>query len=311
MEVTKRAAAGWDLVQPFILESSGIRGRILRLGRLADDIISRHAYPEALGGMLGEMLALAGALASLLKYEGVFTLQTKGDGPVGMMVVDVTSSGTLRGYAAHDAARLAPLLQDKIPRDSDFAAVPKLLGKGYLAFTVDQGTHSERYQGIVELLGDNLAECLQHYFLQSEQVQSGIVLASGRVEGAWRAGALVLQRLPEEAEARNLGIEDEDAWRRAMILQSSCTTGELLDPALATNDLLFRLFHEEGVRVFEPRRLAAGCRCSRERLVEVLSSLPRDEVMDLKEDGAVVVTCEFCRKDYRFDDNELQRIFTA
>src|SRR3546814_895194 len=184
----------------------------------------------------------------------------------------------------------------------------QLCGKGYLAFTVDQGKYSERYQGIVALTGDTLADCLRHYFMQSEQLQSGIVLAAGRRGAHWVSAALVLQRLPEEAVH---AIEDEDDWRRAMVLQASCSEDELLDDSLGFHDLLYRLFHEEGVRVFEPRPLTDACRCSREKLENVLKAMPRAEIEDLKRNGAVEVTCEFCTRLYRFDGDDLDRIYSA
>lgn len=291
-----------DLVQPFLIESSGIRGRLLRLENVCDRILSRHAYPEPVARLLAEMLALCGGLASLIKYEGVFTLQASGDGPLRMMVVDVTSDGAMRGYAGFDQARI-DLLTAEI---GDSPTIPQLFGKGHLAFTVDRDKYSDRYQGIVALTGDGLADCMQHYFMQSEQLQSGIVLAAGRRGEHWLSAALVLQRLPEEAVH---AIEDEDDWRRAMVLQASCTEDELLDDSLALNDVLFRLFHEEGVRVFEPRSVAEGCRCSREKLENVLKSMPRPEIEDLKIEGAVEVTCEFCTAVYRFDDSDLDRIY--
>lgn len=290
-----------DVVQPFLIESSGIRGRLLRLENVCDQILSRHAYPEPVAHMLAEMLALCGGLASLIKYDGVFTLQANGDGPLRMLVVDVTSQGEMRGYAGFDQDRIAALMTAAEGRPT----VPQLFGKGYLAFTVDQGSYSERYQGIVALTGDTLADCLQHYFMQSEQLQSGIVLAAGRRGPHWLSAALVLQRLPEEAIH---AIEDEDDWRRAMVLQASASEDELLDDQLAPNDLLYRLFHEEGVRVFEPRPLTEACRCSRDKLESVLKTMPRDELSELKVGDAVEVTCQFCTKVYRFDDADLDRI---
>lgn len=290
-----------DVVQPFLIESSGIRGRLLRLEDVCDRILSRHAYPEPVAHMLAEMLALCGGLASLIKYDGVFTLQANGDGPLRMLVVDVTSEGEMRGYAGFDQDRIAALMTATEGRPT----VPQLFGKGYLAFTVDQGSYSERYQGIVALTGDTLADCLQHYFMQSEQLQSGIVLAAGRRGPHWLSAALVLQRLPEEAIH---AIEDEDDWRRAMVLQASASEDELLDDQLAPNDLLYRLFHEEGVRVFEPRPLIEACRCSRDKLEAVLKTMPRDELSEMKVEDAVEVTCQFCTKVYRFDDADLDRI---
>jgi molecular chaperone Hsp33 len=291
-----------DQVQPFLIESSGIRGRLLRLEGVCDSILARHDYPAPVARLLAEMLALCGGLASLIKYEGVFTLQASGDGPLRMMVVDVTSEGAMRGYAGFDRERIETLMAAGDAQPS----VPQLFGQGHLAFTVDQGSYSERYQGIVALTGDTLADCLQHYFMQSEQLQSGIVLAAGRRGAHWVSAALVLQRLPEEAVH---AIEDEDDWRRAMVLQASCSEDELLDDSLGFHNLLYRLFHEEGVRVFEPRPLKEGCRCSRAKLENVLKSMPRAEIEDLKSDGAVEVTCEFCTRLYRFDDDDLDRIY--
>jgi molecular chaperone Hsp33 len=295
--------AEFDLVQPFLLESSGIRGDLVRLGAAAEHIVTRHAYPPPLAGLLVELLTLTAMLSSMMKYDGVFSLQTSGDGPVGLMVSDVTTEGHLRGYAGVDAERLAALVDTE-------AGVAELLGRGHLAYTVDQGADMERYQGIVALSGATLADCLQHYFLQSEQIQTGLVVASGNRDGSWRAAGLILQRLPEETAGGAIETEpDEDAWRRAMVLQASCTDAELLDPALPVNDLLFRLFHEEGVRVFRRRPLVARCRCSRDRLAGTLGSLPRAEIEDLKIDGEVVVTCEYCGGRYHFDDAALAQIY--
>ncbi|NIA71536.1 molecular chaperone Hsp33 [Pelagibius litoralis] len=292
-----------DQVQPFLLESSDIRGRLLRLERVSSEILRRHDYPDPVAQLLAEMLALCGGLSAMLKYEGIFTLQASGDGPIRVMVVDVTSEGAMRGYAGFDRERLAQAVTDA---GGDRPTVPALFGKGSLAFTVDQGDYSDRYQGIVALDGDTLADCLQHYFMQSEQLQSGIVLAAGRRGDGWVSAALVLQRLPEESVGE---IDDEDDWRRAMVLQASCRPDELLDDGLPLNDLLYRLFHEEGVRVFEPRPLVEACRCSGERLEAVLGAMPRPEIEELKIDGAVEVTCEFCTRVYRFDEDDLERIY--
>jgi len=304
-----------DLVQPFLLESSGIRGDLVRLGAAVDRIVTRHDYPEPVARLLAEMLALAPMLASLMKFDGVFTLQTKGDGPVPIMVADMTSEGHLRGYAALREAELDALLAQAADA---IHGIDVLLGRGYLAFTVDQGVHSDRYQGIVELRGASLADCLQHYFLQSEQIQTGVLVAADRdARGRWRSAGIVLQRIPPEGgelgeRARTPVMEvDEDAWRRAMVLLASCTGAELLDVALPVNDLLYRLFHEDGVRVFRRRRLRDRCRCRRTRLARTLRSLPRAEIDDLMVDGEVVVTCEFCRKTYRFDRTALDRIYAS
>ncbi len=300
-----------DLVQPFLLETSGIRGRLVKLGKSLDTILSRHEYPEPVATALGELLLLASVLSSMLKFSGVFTLQVKGDGAVNIMVADITSEGDLRGYAGFDADKLAALEAAR-PENAERFSVSELLGKGYLAFTVDQRADTDRYQGIVELDGESLADCLLHYFRQSEQIQTGLLVSVGRDgEGHWRGGGLGLQHLPDEAKAsgQNEDLREED-WRRSMILQASCTETELLDVSLPANDLLFRLFHEEGVRVFERRAIAFGCRCSSSRLEAVLAQMPREEVETLKVDGVVVATCEFCSTDYRYDDAALDRLYS-
>jgi molecular chaperone Hsp33 len=295
-----------DLIQPFKLEGQAVRGRLVRLGPLLDVILHRHRYPDAVAALLAEMLVLAATLAGALKYEGVFTLQTKGDGPVRLMVADVTSGGDLRAYAQFDSERLATVLAAS---PATVPSVPKLLGAGHLAFTVDQGVHTERYQGIVELAGATLADCVHHYFRQSEQLEAAVKIAAGRTPDAgWRAGALMLQRLPPEAGAAD---EVEDGWRRGLALMASSTESELLDPALAPNDLLYRLFHEDGVRVFTPSAVRAGCRCSRERVERVLRSFPAEEVRSLMVDGRVVATCEFCSSVYTFSEDEIAALIRA
>jgi molecular chaperone Hsp33 len=297
-----------DLIQPFQIDVSGLRGRLVRLGPLLDEILTRHDYPEPVAALLGEAIALAAALAGALKYDGVFTLQTKGDGPVRLLVADVTSAGAVRGYAQFDAAKLA-----RASAQGGIAgSVPRLLGAGYLAFTVDQGEHTDRYQGIVELQGASLAECAHHYFRQSEQVEAGLKVAVARVADAdgvrrWRGGSLMVQRLPpEDVTAQQEAAED--GWRRAIILMSSSTSAELVDPALAPEALLLRLFHEDGVRVYRRHDLAARCRCSRERVETVLRMLPQDELAEMKVDGRITVTCQFCSAAYGFGEDEIHAL---
>lgn len=304
-----------DVIQPFMLERSGVRGRLVRVGQVADAILRRHDYPEPVARLLGEMLALAGLLSAMLKFDGIFTVQTSGDGPVSLMVVDFTSEGAVRGYAQYDAERL-PAPQAGSSREN--ADVLRLLGSGRLAFTVDHAGAGERYQGIVELQGRTLADCLHHYFKQSEQIASGIRLyadcvSEGDGVARWRAGGLILQRLPEEAGARDLEeIDQEDAWRRAVILMSSCSNQELCDPELTPHELLYRLFHEDGVRVYRMRGLADRCRCSRGRVANVLRAMPAAEIADLKaDDGTVRVTCEFCSRLYVFDDDDVAALYAS
>ncbi len=309
-----------DIVLPFQIAPSGLQGRLVRLGPAVDQILRQHDYPAPVATTLAEMVAIAAALAIALKYEGVFTMQIKGDGPVRLMVADVTTEGALRGYAQFDETAVAALGVDR-------PSVPRLFGAGHLAFTVDQGSHTERYQGIVELTGSTLAECAHHYFRQSEQFQAGLKVAAAACPAGdgtqrWRAGALMLQRLPPEgaqgsAEGRDLetpldaALEDaEESWRRALMLASSATSAELVDPNLLAWQLVDRLYLAEGVRIFRPHEMTHACRCSRERVENVLRMLPPAELDTLKIDDRVEVRCEFCNRMHVFDSSDLAALRT-
>ena len=296
-----------DLVQPFRIDPFALRGRLVRLGPTIDRILSQHAYPEPVAAMLGEAITLAVVLAGALKYDGIFTLQTKGDGPIKLMVADVSTAGAVRGYAQYDAAKLDTALSGA---RRALPPVPGLVGSGYIAFTVDQGEDTDRYQGIVELAGSTLAECAQHYFRQSEQIQAGIKLSVGRAgrDGTWRGGGLMLQRVPPEGGYGVIADDVEDGWRRAMVLMSSATAEELVDPDLPPRRLLFRLFHEDGVRVYDTHRLEARCRCSRERIEGILRLFSPSELEEMREEGMTTVTCEFCNQSYVFDETDLERL---
>ena len=296
-----------DLVQPFRIDPFALRGRLVRLGPAIDRILSQHDYPQPVAAVLGEAITLAVVLAGALKYDGIFTLQTKSDGPVRLIVADVSTEGAVRGYAQYDRERIAALDGPGFAPAGGSPSVPELIGKGYIAFTVDQGEHTERYQGIVELVGDTLAECAQHYFRQSEQIQAGIKLAvapSGE-GGAWRAGGLMLQRVPPEGGYTVIADDVEDGWRRAMVLMSSATSAELVDPGLLPHRLLYRLFHDEGVRVFKTHPIEARCRCSRERIGRILRSFPAEDIEDMRKDKVTTVTCEFCNTRYEFAGEDL------
>jgi molecular chaperone Hsp33 len=296
-----------DIVQPFQLDPFALRGRLVRLGSAVDHILAQHDYPEPVATLLGEAITLAVLLAGALKYDGVFTLQTKGDGPVRLLVADVKTDGAVRGYAQYDAKRLGEISPAAV---GDSPSVPALLGAGYLAFTVDQGDDTERYQGIVEIIGATLAECAQHYFRQSEQIQAGLKLAVARAgeDNSWRAGGLMLQRVPPEGGLAPIGDNVEDSWRRAMVLMSSVTAAELVAPDLPPRRLLWRLFHEEGVRVFQTHAVEARCRCSRERIVGILRAFPADEIDDMKKEAVTTVTCEFCNARYDFAAEDIARL---
>lgn len=298
-----------DFIRPFQIESAGIRGRMVRMGPLVDEILQRHDYPKPVSRLLGQALALTSVLATALKFDGVFSLQTKGDGAVPLLVADFRSPGLLRGYAQFDGDALEAAVE---AAPGDEPSVPRLMGSGYIAFTVDQGSAKDRYQGIVALEGATLADCVHAYFRESEQLDSAIRVAVDETvdadgERSWRAGAIMLQRLPEGdpgmmargAEYERDEVSEED-WRRAVTLMATASDQELISPSLEPDDLLYRLYHEDGVRVFEGVPLQAGCRCSRHRAEVVLDSLPRTELADLAVDGELIVTCEFCNATYRF-----------
>lgn len=286
-----------NLFQTFQLEGSSLRGRILRMGTSIHDILDRHGYPDGVSVLTGQAAVLALLLSSMLKYDGIFTLQTSGDGPVSMLVSDITRRGVVRACATYDPTRLRGGDQD----------LTSLMGAGHLAFTVDQGEDMERYQGIVSLTGGSLQDSVQHYFTQSEQIATGIRIAVGRdAEGQWRAGGIMLQRLPEEGGINNPGESEEDDWRRTMILLQSCKDEELLDANLTQNDLLFRLFHEEGVRVYEPTPVEEGCRCSQERAERIIATMSDEDRYDMTVDDRITVTCEFCSREYIFDETDTE-----
>ncbi|MBV8549262.1 MAG: Hsp33 family molecular chaperone HslO [Alphaproteobacteria bacterium] len=290
-----------DLIQPFHLEASSLRGRLVRMGSTLDTILQQHAYPLPVATLLAEAMVLAAALSASLKYDGVFTLQAKGDGAIRLLVADVTSSGGVRAYAQFDA--------DKLNGIEGIG----LLGKGYLAFTVDQKLKEERYQGIVELRGNTLAEAVQYYFRQSEQLDTALTVAVRRADdGYWHGGCLMLQAVARQGGLMVVGdtsaVED---WQRSMILMATCTDAELTDSGLTPDTLLYRLFHEEGVRAFDPRLLRHQCRCSADRVQTMLRSLPREEVEQLAVDGVVAVTCEFCNKSYGFNPEQRDHLYAS
>jgi molecular chaperone Hsp33 len=300
-----------DHVQPFQLENGAARGRLVRLGPAAETVIQGHGYPEPVATLLAQALALAALVAGIFKFDGVFSLQAKGDGPVRLLAADLTSDGALRGFAQFDADALSAL--DDSWRDGP---VPRLLGGGYLAFTVDQGPDTESYQGIVDLTGATLADCAHNYFRQSDQFDGVVKLTSGLDgDGKWRSGGLLIQKMPPEGRVLQSGDaadeEFEEDWRRAVVFMSSSKDDELLDAGLHPHELLLRLFHEDGVRVFDPVALEMRCRCSADRVETMLKSFPRSEIETLKVDDNVVVTCEFCGHDYIYSDDDIEGLYNG
>ena len=286
-----------DHVQPFMLDVSQLKGRIVRLPSVANEILAAHHYPDSIARLLAEALCLTTLLAGMLKFDGIFTLQLKGEGALTTMVCDITTAGVLRGYASFDKDAVAALEQEN---EADFLG---LTIKGYLAFTVDQATNTDRYQGITELSGATLTKAVQHYFKQSEQIDTGFVTEVARDDsGHWTGGAIMLQQLAREggySDRQNTDGE-EDAWRRAMILLGTLKREEMLQPDLPLNTILYHLFHEENVRVFDPIPVVKGCRCSPEKILGVFANLSLEDKHDYAEDGVIKVTCEFCNTTYDF-----------
>ncbi len=313
-----------DSLLPFAVEPLDLRGRLVRLGPTVDAILKHYDYPEPVARLLGEALALATLLGSILESHGRFQLQTRSDGPVDMLVVDYDAPGKLRGFARYDAARVA-----EFEAAGARAQPARLFGRGHLALTIEREADAARYQGVVPLEGESLAEAAHIYFRQSEQIPSFVRLAVGEAVTAqgrvWRAGGLLLQYLPEhggrlrdlpggdaphhdedddEVEDSDLDDDDfvEDAWSEGRALAETLADHELIDPGLSGERLLYRLFHERGVTVFGERALEEFCRCSNARIEGLLRSFSPQERADMiGDDGRIGVTCEFCSTQRSFD----------
>ncbi len=293
-------------VRPFAIEGMDVRGRAVRIGTVVDQILSAHDYPEPVARILGELLTLTALLGSMMKFDGIVTMQTKSGGPVPMMVADYEMQadgvGRLRGYADIDEVKYAAY-----GKNPSFHG---LIGSksGYLALTIDQGADMERYQGIVDLTGETIAEVARNYFMSSEQTPTELRLRTDRdaVTGNWRAGGIMVQHLArgEEGRERILDRDTEEQWNRASVLMHSVKEEELLDPQLDLDNLLYRLFNEDGVRVFEAAHLAKGCRCDRDRLLAVISQFSDDDVDHMTVDGKISVNCQFCNKNFDFTPDE-------
>lgn len=302
-----------DVVIPFAVEPLDVRGRIVRLGDAVDALIARHGYPEAVARVIGEAAALTALLGSALKFEGRFQLQTRTDGPIEMIVVDFDTPDRLRAFARFDAERVTQAVASGAGRAGG------LIGHGHLAMTIDQGSTASRYQGVVAMEGQSLEEAAHQYFRQSEQIPTRVRLAVAQEFGDrgahWRAGGLLVQFLPmsvdrqrqadldpgdaPEGARRGDDFDEDDAWTEAKALVDTVEDVELVDPAVSSETLLFRLFHERGVRVFEGQALREGCNCSRDRIMAMLAGFSKEDRRDMiADDGRIGVTCEFCSRRY-------------
>src|SRR5581483_7434761 len=324
-EIPTRAPAAVsadDTIMPFEVDALDLRGRVVRLGPAVDEILARHDYPAPVSKLLGEALVLIAMLGSELKIDGRFILQTQTDGPVRMLVVDFTTPGKVRACARFDANRVNEAIA------AGKTDTGSLLGRGHLAMTIDQGSNMNRYQGLVALEGGSLEDAAHEYFFRSEQIPTRVRLAvaeelragAGGAKHRWRAGGILLQFLPKSAERMRVAdlppgdapegtplheVPEDDAWVEGRSLIATVEDLELIDPAVSSERLVYRLFHERGVRVFRGSEVRAQCSCSRESVEAMLKSFSKDDRDHMVKDGKISVTCEFCSANYLFAPEEV------
>ncbi|UCE88539.1 MAG: Hsp33 family molecular chaperone HslO [Pseudomonadota bacterium] len=277
-----------DTLQRFLFENAAVRGEIVHLDATWQAVLERHDYPAPLRALLGEMMAAVALLAATLKLKGRMIVQLQGSGPVSLLVVEGTSERTLRAIAHYSEQDLQGDLRT-------------LLGDGRLAITLEPREGGERYQGIVDLSGDTLADALTDYLMRSEQLDTSLWLAAD----AQQAAGLLIQKLPGEKSGA-----DVDLWNRVQHLSATIRSEELL--AVPPGEIIRRLYHEEDVRVFEAEPVCFRCSCSRERVANMLRTLGAVEVHEiLAEQGAIDVACEFCNQKYNFDVVDAEQLFAA
>lgn len=292
-------------VQPFYLDRAPVRGRLIRLGPLAQDILSRHdTLPDAVKTLGGEGLALVAAMATALKFSGTLSLQIKGDGPISLFLVDCTDKGELRFMAQMSEKHTGPLPD----------TAKGLLGDGYFAFTIDQGPNTERHQGITSLEGKTLADMATRYFTDSEQHPCSIHLFARPSEQGWQAGALVLERLAGEgSDAHNDNVaaqataEEEDVWETACTFAGTLNADELFNPELSAVTLINRLFGTLSVQCAASRPLSFGCRCDKERMRSFLTRFSDEELDEMAQNGVISMNCGFCNTRFDFNRDDLPK----
>lgn len=297
----------FDSCVSFHINNNAFFGRLVRLDEVVNTIIFRHAYPETVSYILAESVALAALLASTVKYDGLFTLQTKSDGPVSMVVVDVTSEGMVRASATYDEERINAAKKLRKTED-EHEETPHFLGHGYLAFTVDQGGSDKMYQGVVDIQGKTLAECALRYFKQSEQIDTALKLFVKAPEYAgdrWKAGGVLLQKLPEAGGRIDETADIGALWEEATVFLESLRDAEMFDAELGSEELLHRLYHANSLSTVLHKNYHFGCRCNREKLRAVLSGMSADDLDSLSEKGKITAECSFCGEKYSFEKGEL------
>lgn len=295
-----------DKCVSFNLDNNAFRGRFVRLDNVLAEVFSHHKYPDNVGAAVAETTALGVMLASLMKFDGLFTLQIQGDGPVSDLVADVTSDGKVRATARFDEQKMkeAQILRKT---EGELEATPFWLGKGSLIFTIDQGKGTDLYQGVVDLQGNTLETCALRYFKYSEQIDTHLHLYLNKKGDYWQAAGILIQKMPTKGGNELTETDDElaEKWNEDKILLDSLTVAEMFDEKLSADDILYRLFHEHQVRVVKANEYYFGCRCSREKLLNTLSSMKEDDINAMIEDGKITATCNFCGQVYSFDKGEL------
>lgn len=296
-----------DKCVSFNLDNNAFRGRLVRLDNVLQDIFSHCEYPENVAAALSETSALAVMLASLMKFEGLFTLQIQGDGPVSLLVTDVTSSGGVRSCARYDKKKMDEA-QALRKTEGELESTPYWLGKGKLIFTIDNGDMSNIYQGVVDLQGKTLEECALRYFKYSEQIDTHLRLFLQKSGNIWKSAGILIQKMPSaggKTAEEPLTDTLSELWNENKILLDSLTAEEIFSADLSAEDILFRLFHEHQVRVFKENEYTFHCRCSRDKLQATLSTMKEKDIDDMVEDGRITATCNFCGQTYTFTKSEL------
>lgn len=290
----------------FNLDNNAFRGRIVRTGNVMKDIFANWVYPDNIAAAVAETTALGILLASLMKFDGLFTLQIQGDGPLSVLVTDVTSEGKVRTCAKYDAEKIAEA-QALRKTSGEIEPTPHWLGQGNLIFTIDQGPKTDLYQGVVDLQGKTLEECALRYFKYSEQIDTHLHLYVKKENDIWKSAGILIQKMPTAGGKELSEDADElsEIWNENKILTDSLKPEEIFDESLPLEDVLFRLFHEHQVRIVKESEYHFGCRCNRDKLLNTLSAMKEDDINHMVENGKITATCNFCGQTYVFDKSEL------
>ncbi len=305
----KLANKNFDKCISFYINDGAFLGRFVRFDNVINTILEKHSYPLPVSGALAESCTLGGLLSGLLKYEGLFTLQTKSSGPIDMVVVDVTSDGKMRACANFNAEHLKKA-QTLRKTEGEIEETPNLLGNGYLAFTVDQGNKEQMYQGIVDLQGKTLSDCAMRYFKMSEQIETYLQLyvkAPDNNNSQWQTAGIILQKVANEGGKDIFATEEEqaEAWNEALIFAKSLQIDEIFNNDITIEDILHRLYHNNKLVISAEKNYIFGCRCSREKLLHTIQSFSKEEINSMVKNNKITAECHFCSEKYVFEKGEV------